>query len=75
MTAVTTDGRPTSQGKCSSKSNPTPNLICDELRSLCRRNAKVINIEPEQMGPSIDLVRADLLDFGEIAGLSESSPS
>jgi hypothetical protein len=23
--------------------------ICDELRSLCPRNAKVINIEPEQV--------------------------
>jgi hypothetical protein len=30
-------------------------LICDELRRLCPRNAKVINIEPEQVGPSLDL--------------------
>jgi hypothetical protein len=27
----------------------------------------VINIEPEQVGPSLDLVRADLLEFGEHA--------
>jgi hypothetical protein len=42
-------------------------LICDELRRLCPRNAKVINIEPEQVGPSLDLLRADLLEFGEHA--------
>jgi hypothetical protein len=27
-------------------------LICDELRSLCPRNAKVINVEPKQILPS-----------------------
>ena len=30
--------------------------VCHELRSLCPRNAKVINIEPEQDDPSIDVV-------------------
>ena len=29
--------------------------ICDELRSRCPRNAKVINIEPEQNDPSRDV--------------------
>jgi hypothetical protein len=28
--------------------------VCDELRSRCPRNAKVINIEADQNNPSID---------------------
>ena len=30
--------------------------VCHELRSLCPRNAKVINIEAEQDDPSLDVV-------------------
>jgi len=30
---------------------PDATVVCDELRSLCPRNAKVISIEPEQVGP------------------------
>ena len=30
--------------------------VCHELRSLCPRNAKVINIEAEQEDPSLDVV-------------------
>jgi hypothetical protein len=30
--------------------------VCDELRSLCPRNAEVINIEAEQDAPSLDEV-------------------
>ena len=32
--------------------------VCDELRSLCPRNAEVINIEAEQDDPSLDEVPA-----------------
>jgi hypothetical protein len=32
--------------------------VCDELRSLCPRNAEVINIEAEQDDPSLDAVPA-----------------
>jgi hypothetical protein len=30
--------------------------VCQELRSLCPRNAKVINIEAKQDDPSLDVV-------------------
>jgi len=30
--------------------------VCHELRSLCPRNAEVINIEAEQDDPSLDVV-------------------
>ena len=49
-------------------------LICDELRSLCPRNAKVINIEPEQVGPSLDLLRADLLEGSKTAWRNRRFP-
>src|ERR1700760_197905 len=45
-------------------------LICDELRSLCPRNAKVINIEPEQVGPSLDLAKRIAAN-----GASRAAPS
>ena len=35
--------------------------VCDELRRLCPRIAKVINIEAEQNDPSLDVATADYL--------------
>ena len=32
--------------------------VCDELRTLCARNAEVINIEAEQDDPSLDAIPA-----------------
>ena len=32
--------------------------VCDELRTLCPRNAEVINIEAEQDDPSLDAIPA-----------------
>jgi hypothetical protein len=36
-------------------------LICNELRRLCPRNAQVINIEPEQADPALEMVSAEVL--------------